>query len=113
MRPGAVVDLRRHGRGRRPTHRRLCDEHTTMPTTFGWGHLKVRTTTHDAGHIVTDKDRALAEAVDVDGQAFTSFQHVFVCLHERQTAHNALVRAPRLYGTHDGAEALCESDGPW
>ena len=64
----------------------LCDEHDHhADVTFGWGHLKVRTTTHDAGHIVTDKDRALAEAVDaMMAGAFTSFRkHVFVCLHER------------------------------
>ena len=32
----------------------LCDEHDHhADVTFGWGHLKVRTTTHDAGHTVT------------------------------------------------------------
>ena len=64
----------------------LCDEHDHhADVTFGWGHLKVRTTTHDAGHTVTDKDRVLAEAVDaLMAEAFTSFRkHVFVCLHER------------------------------
>jgi len=41
----------------------LCDEmnhHADL--TFGWGHLTVRTTTHDAGNVVTDKDHALAAA---------------------------------------------------
>ena len=64
----------------------LCDEHDHhADVTFGWGHLKVRTTTHDAGHTVTDKDHALAEAVDVlMAEASTSFRkHVFVCSHER------------------------------
>ncbi|MAL51835.1 MAG: hypothetical protein CL991_04155 [Euryarchaeota archaeon] len=64
----------------------LCDEHDHhADVTFGWGHLKVRTTTHDAGHTVTGKDRALAEAVDaLMAEASTSFRkHVFVCLHER------------------------------
>jgi len=64
----------------------LCDEHDHhADVTFGWGHLKVRTTTHDAGHVVTDMDRALANAVDaLMDEAFTSFRkHVFVCLHER------------------------------
>ena len=38
----------------------------------------MRTTTHDAGHIVTDKDRALAEAGRVDGRGLHVF-NVFVC----------------------------------
>ena len=64
----------------------LCDEHDHhADVTFGWGHLKVRTTTHDAGHMVTDKDHTLAAAVDeLLSSESTSFRkHVFVCLHER------------------------------
>ena len=64
----------------------LCDElnhHADL--TLGWGHLTVRTTTHDAGNVVTDKDHALAARVDdlMDGETKGFRKHVFVCLHER------------------------------
>jgi 4a-hydroxytetrahydrobiopterin dehydratase len=32
--------------------------------TFGWGHVKIRITTHDAGNRLTEKDLRLAEAID-------------------------------------------------
>ena len=64
----------------------LCDEldhHADV--TFGWGHLTVRSTTHDAGHTVTEKDRTLADRVDaLMAGTFAGFRkHVFVCTHER------------------------------
>ena len=64
----------------------LCDtldHHADV--SFGWGHLTVRTTTHDAGHTVTEKDHALAEGVNalMEGIAEGFRKHVFVCTHER------------------------------
>jgi pterin-4a-carbinolamine dehydratase len=64
----------------------LCDRlghHAEV--TAAWGSLTVRTTTHDAGNVVTDLDRQLAEAVEAlvnaDEEGFR--RHVFVCTHER------------------------------
>ncbi len=64
----------------------LCDRmghHADV--TVGWGHLTVRTTTHDAGGTVTDLDRTLAEGVQglVDAGVDGFRRHVFVCTHER------------------------------
>jgi len=64
----------------------LCDRlghHAEV--TSAWGSLTVRTTTHDAGNVVTDLDHRLAEAVQVlvesEHEGFR--RHMFVCTHER------------------------------
>jgi 4a-hydroxytetrahydrobiopterin dehydratase len=38
------------------------DHHPDM--TISWNEVTVRTTSHDAGHTVTDRDRRLAAAID-------------------------------------------------
>lgn len=32
---------------------------------FGWGYLQLKITTHDAGNVLTEKDFALARAIDL------------------------------------------------
>lgn len=64
----------------------LCDRHQHhADVTVGWGRLHVRTTTHDAGNTVTERDRALAKDIEelVESEHVGFRRHVFVCTHER------------------------------
>jgi 4a-hydroxytetrahydrobiopterin dehydratase len=43
----------------------LCEkQHHHADITVGWGKVAVQITTHDAGHLLTEKDDRLAKAID-------------------------------------------------
>lgn len=43
----------------------LCEKHAHHPDWRNvWNRLEIRLNTHDAGNVVTDKDRALAKDID-------------------------------------------------
>ncbi|MCH8546099.1 MAG: 4a-hydroxytetrahydrobiopterin dehydratase [Cryomorphaceae bacterium] len=45
----------------------LAEEHKHHPTiTLGYNTVDIRLTTHDAGNVVTDKDRKLSEAISAN-----------------------------------------------
>lgn len=43
----------------------LAEQHNHHPTWSNtWNRVEIRLSTHDAGNVVTEKDRALAKAID-------------------------------------------------